>query len=121
MEEHNRHIDYFKVEGLKGGRMYNRQERVFQFAAEVIPIQWGPGPPWHGTISDGETLQGTEWESEKGNKRYAIQELIRYDSNTSDKGLNDRIFDKDLMKPFTGLTTCEIKIREEMFATGEEE
>jgi hypothetical protein len=99
--------------------MYNSREGVLQFAAQVIPIQWGPGPQI--IASDGETLQTTEWETENGNERCAIQELIKIDSNTSDKGLNDRIFDKELMKPLAGLITDEIKIREEVFATGEKE
>ena len=66
----------------------------FQFAAEIIPIQWGPGPHGpHIIVNDGETLQTTEWETENGNERFVIQELrvIKIDSNTSDKGLKDRI------------------------------
>jgi hypothetical protein len=120
-EEHNWHADSVEVEGFKGGRMYNSRERVLQFAAEVIPIQWGMGP--YIIAIDGETLQTTEWESENSNERFAIQglQVIKFDGNTSDKGLNDRIFNKDLMKPLGGLITTEIKIREEVFATGKKE
>ena len=47
---------------------------------------------------------------------------ILIDSNTSDKGLNDWIFDKELMKPLAGLMTeSERNFREEEFATGEKE
>jgi hypothetical protein len=47
---------------------------------------------------------------------------ILIDSNTSDRGLNDRIFDKELMKPLAGLMTeSKINFREEEFATGEKE
>ena len=62
VEEHNRHADSRKVESFKGGRMYNSQECLLQFAAEVIPIQTVPR-----TIDEGETLQTTEWELENGN------------------------------------------------------
>ena len=100
--------------------MYSTRERVLQFAAKVVPIQWGLKPR---IASDGETLQTTEWETEKGNERFAIRELqvIKFDGDTSDKGLNDWIFDKELMKFLAGLITSEIKIREEIFATGEKE
>jgi len=48
------------------------------------------------------------------------------DSNTSDKGLNDWIFDKELMQPLAGLITSitfktEINFGAEVFATGEKE
>ena len=106
--------------------MYNSREGVLQFAAEVIPLQCVSH------IFDGETLQTTEWESENGNERCAIIPFtavlrvlsVTVDSNTSDKGLNDRIFDEELMKPLAGLmshTTFKNKFREEAFATGEKE
>ena len=100
--------------------MYNSRERVLQFAAEVIPMHYGP----HLVIAarEGEILQTTEWESENGNERWAIQGLIRHvDRDTFDKGLNDRIFDKEFVKLFTVFSTREIKSREEVFATGEKE
>ena len=47
--------------------------------------------------------------------------VIWTDSDTSDKGLNNRVFDKELMKPLTGLITSERDVREKVFATGEKE
>jgi hypothetical protein len=50
---------------------------------------------------------------------------ITIDSDLFDKGLNDRMFDKQLMKPLTGWITSsaafERDFREEVFATGEKE
>jgi hypothetical protein len=46
---------------------------------------------------------------------------IPIDSDTSDEGLNDGIFNKELMKPLAGLITSERNFREEVFATGEKE
>jgi hypothetical protein len=42
------------------------------------------------------------------------------DSDTSDKGLDDRIFDKESMKSPTGLISAslDINLREEALATG---
>ena len=50
---------------------------------------------------------------------------IRFDGYASDKGLNDWIFNKELMKPLPVAdliwSANERKFREEVFATGEKE
>jgi len=119
MQEHNRHFDFLEAEGFKGGQMYGSRECILQFTAEVIPIQRVRVV----RRIDGETLQTTEWELENGNERRAIQLqghriFVMIDSDISDKGLNDRVFDKELMKPLAGSITFERNCREELFATG---
>ena len=103
---------------FKGRRMYNIQERVLQFAGKIVPIQRGL-----------KTTHCQWWKNSPDNRmgdgegQWAICNpgASSDDGNTSDKGLKDWIFDKELMKPLAGLITSEIKIREEMFATGKKE
>jgi hypothetical protein len=93
--------------------MYDIQESIFQITAKSIPI--------HLRISNRETLETTEWESENGNHPFTSIPYVTVDvlseSNGSDKGPNDWILDEELMKPMADLLASEGNSREKLLAT----
>jgi hypothetical protein len=50
-----------------------------------------------------------------------VVEPVAAHRNTSHKGLEDWILDKELMESLAGMVTCEINFTQEAFATGEKE